>query len=57
MIDAADERIEEPEPEVQKVAESKPEEKKAPAPAPVDNFHKDPLIQDALEIFKGKLRN
>jgi len=36
MVDATDERPEEPRPE--------------------NDFHKDPLIKDALEIFKGKLR-
>ena len=57
MIDSAEDRVEEPPPPV---VASAP----APAvpPAPVketpreaDDFHKDPLIQKALEIFSGKI--
>ena len=58
MVDAPDQREDEPEPEpkaTSKAAEKTPAPKKEAAP-PVDNFHNDPLIQDALEIFKGKLK-
>lgn len=58
MQDAPDEREEEPEPEpakpvAKKTASPAPEEKPPPPP---DEFHNDPLIQDAIEIFKGKLK-
>lgn len=59
MQDAPDEREEEPEPEKPLAAakQTKSEEtaKEKPAP-PTDDFHNDPLIQDAVEIFKGKLK-
>ena len=59
MQDAPEEREDEPEPEpspqaVQKTAEAQPEKKVAP---PADDFHEDPLIKDAVEIFKGKLKS
>ena len=60
MQDAPDEREDEPEPEptpqaaAQKKAEAPPEQKTAP---PADDFHDDPLIKDAVEIFKGKLKS
>lgn len=59
MQDAPEEREDEPEPEpspqaAQKTAEAQPEKKVAP---PADDFHEDPLIKDAVEIFKGKLKS
>ncbi|MDP0489641.1 MAG: DNA polymerase III subunit gamma/tau [Verrucomicrobiota bacterium JB023] len=44
-----------PEPQAKKEPETKPTEATPTAP-PEEDFHKDPLIQDALEIFKGKLK-
>ncbi|MBK1834304.1 DNA polymerase III subunit gamma/tau [Roseibacillus ishigakijimensis] len=61
MEEAVEEREDEPEPEPKAPATKKeaapatPAEKAPPSP-PADDFHKDPLIQDAIEIFKGKLR-
>ncbi|MGJ8724212.1 MAG: DNA polymerase III subunit gamma/tau [Roseibacillus sp.] len=59
MQDAPDEREDEPEPTP---TASAPKKKDEPAPEsktppPADNFHNDPLIQDAVEIFKGKLKS
>lgn len=60
MQEAPDEREDEPEPAkppapAQKTEKSaQPPESKPPA-AP-DDFHSDPLIKDAVEIFKGKLK-
>ena len=35
-----------------------PVEKKAPEPEPEhDDFHEDPLIQEAMRIFEGKLKS
>ena len=59
MQNAPDEREDEPEPTP---TASTPKKNEAPAPetkapTPPDDFHKDPLIQDAVEIFKGKLKS
>lgn len=57
MQEAPDEREDEPEPikpaAPEKKAEPTPEAKAAPMD---DDFHNDPLIKDAVEIFKGKLK-
>ena len=57
MQDAPDEREEEPEPVPSLTPAKKAEpEAKAKTPPPADDFHEDPLIKDAVEIFKGKLK-
>ena len=57
MQDAPDEREEEPEPVPSATPAKKAEpEAKAKTPPPADDFHEDPLIKDAVEIFKGKLK-
>lgn len=59
MADAPDVRAEDPTPEPvsapQAAKAAEPEKPKTPIPPP-DDFHNDPLIRDAVEIFKGKLR-
>lgn len=58
MVDAPDERPEDPTPEPTATAPEpeNSEPAKASTPPPADDFHNDPLIRDAVEIFKGKLR-
>ena len=57
MQDAPDEREDEPEPTPSAPTKKAEPEAVAKTPPPPDNFHKDPLIQDAVEIFKGKLKS
>ena len=58
MQTAPDEREDEPEPIPSPSAQAKKAEPepKAKTPPPADDFHKDPLIKDAVEVFKGKLK-
>jgi DNA polymerase-3 subunit gamma/tau len=58
MQDAPDHREEEDDPPAppKTNASSEKEEKPKAETSPPDDFHNDPLIQDALEIFKGKLK-
>ncbi|MDQ8189622.1 DNA polymerase III subunit gamma/tau [Roseibacillus persicicus] len=62
MQDAPDEREDEPEPEPAPSAATQAPQKEEPAAEakpqpPADDFHNDPLIKDAIEVFKGKLKS
>jgi DNA polymerase-3 subunit gamma/tau len=61
MQEAPEEREDEPVPEKASAPQPKPESvaetvAKTKTAPPADDFHNDPLIQDAVEIFKGKLK-
>lgn len=59
MQDAPDERVDEPDPAPVAMTSTEAEQPKpeAKTPPPIDDFHNDPLIKDAVEIFKGKLKS
>ena len=58
IADAPDERADDPTPPptAQSPTPKAAEPAKKTEPVPQDDFYQDPLIQDAVEIFKGKLR-